>query len=126
MPRLPVKRAPILTLLSGLLGFLAIALGAFGTHALSVRFTADQQELWRTASLYALTHAPAALAASLAAERSRWLVRAASLFLAGVFIFSGSLYLLALGGPRAFGMTTPVGGLLLLAGWACVALAARR
>jgi uncharacterized membrane protein YgdD (TMEM256/DUF423 family) len=90
--------------LAALLGFLGVALGAFGAHALKGRV---DEELWRTAVFYQLVHAAAMLAAPSAAK----------LWAPGVLVFSGTLYALALGAPRWLGAVTPVGGLLLLGGW---------
>lgn len=91
------------------LGFLGVALGAFGAHALQGRLDERGQELWRTAVAYQMWHALAILAVSDKGSKG--------LFAAGVAVFSGTLYALALGAPRPLGMVTPVGGLLLLAGW---------
>lgn len=92
---------------AALLGFLGVALGAFGAHALEGKLDARGQELWRTAVFYQLVHAVAMLAAPSTSK----------LFGPGVLVFSGTLYALALGGPRWLGAVTPIGGLLLLAGW---------
>lgn len=94
---------------AAVLGFLGVALGAFGAHALKDKVDAD---LWRTAVSYQMWHV---LAAMLVAAPL-----AKNLFLAGVVVFSGTLYALALGAPRWLGAVTPVGGLLLLAGWLAV------
>ncbi len=98
--------------LAAAFGFLAVALGAFGAHALKPTLTLQgTTSLWATAVLYHLTHSIAALWAS----EKRPL--AALLWLGGVFLFSGSLYALALTGQKIFGPLTPLGGLFLLAGW---------
>ncbi len=94
---------------AAVLGFLGVAFGAFGAHALKGKVDA---ELWRTAVSYQMWHV---LAAMLVAAPL-----AKNLFLAGVVVFSGTLYALALGGPRWLGAITPLGGLLLLAGWLSV------
>jgi uncharacterized membrane protein YgdD (TMEM256/DUF423 family) len=98
--------------LGPLLGFLGVALGAFGAHALKGRV---DPELWRTAVLYQLVHAAAMLAAPSATR----------FWAPGVLVFSGTLYALALGAPRWLGAVTPVGGLLLLAGWASLLIKSR-
>lgn len=111
------RRAALLA--AGAAGCSAILLGAFGAHALRELLEAHHaRELWNTAVLYHLVHAPALL----------WLARgeevaAAPLFCwgGGIILFSGSLYLLALTGIGWLGAITPVGGLLLLAGWFTVA-----
>ena len=100
---------------AGLLGFTGIALGAFGAHALKDRLAlSDMTAAWQTAVLYQLLHAVALLALpDWATVRKLWL--------AGIGLFSGSLYLLALGGPKILGPITPLGGIALLAGWAFLA-----
>jgi uncharacterized membrane protein YgdD (TMEM256/DUF423 family) len=107
---------------------IGVALGAFGAHALKDALAAaNTTETWRTAVLYHLVHATAAFAATLALGQEtrgqRWTRLAALSWLAGVVLFSGSLYALALGGPRFLGPITPLGGLLFLSGWLLAALA---
>lgn len=91
---------------AAVLGFLGVALGAFGAHALKGKVDED---LWRTAVSYQMWHVLAAMVVAAPLAKS--------LFLAGVVVFSGTLYALALGGPRWLGAVTPIGGLLLLGGW---------
>jgi uncharacterized membrane protein YgdD (TMEM256/DUF423 family) len=105
-----------LLLAAALLGAAGVALGAFGAHGLRARLDAQALGVWETAVRYHLVHAVALLAIALsphaaALRPSGWL------FAAGIALFSGSLYALALGGPRALGPLTPVGGLAFLAGW---------
>ena len=100
------------------LGFLGVALGAFGAHGLRERLSPTMLEVYRTGVLYHLLHAVALLAVALGADRLARPRAVATLFTAGVALFSGSLYALALTGARALGVVTPVGGLLLMAGWA--------
>lgn len=113
---------------AAVLGFLAVALGAFGAHGLRAHLSAEALAWWHTAVLYHALHALALLGASLAAARapSRPLRIAGTCFVLGVLLFSGSLYALALTGVRALGAVTPAGGVLLLAGWAALVVAARR
>lgn len=120
-------RSPWLAL-CGANGFLAVAAGAFGAHALRERLASDLFEIWNTAAQYHLVHALAlGLCAWLADARGGALpLWAGRCFTAGILLFSGSLYALALSGVRGLGAITPFGGLALLAGWLCVALAARR
>ncbi len=111
-------------MLGSLSGMLSVMLGAFGAHALKDRVAADLLANWETAARYHATHALALLAAAWAV--GRWPeARAAGLagwcFLGGTLLFSGSLYLMTLTGQRWLGAVTPVGGLLLIAGWACLA-----
>lgn len=96
-------------------GFLAVALGAFGAHGLHDLLVRNAAvEIWRTASMYHLIHAVVML---FVAGRSPFSRPAWWLFLSGVTVFSGSLYLLAVTGGHWLGAMTPVGGVGLLAGW---------
>ena len=106
----------LLTRIAFTLCFLAVALGAFGAHAL--RSTIESHgliEVWNKAVLYHFVHAIALLALGLygAANRGAWW-----LLFAGIFLFSGSLYAMALSNIRWLGAITPLGGLCFLAGWA--------
>jgi uncharacterized membrane protein YgdD (TMEM256/DUF423 family) len=102
-----------------------VALGAFGAHALKARLTPDALALWQTGVNYHAWHALGLLATATLmlhfADR-RTLRYAAGLFAAGIVLFSGSLYALALGAPRAFGAVTPLGGVAFIAGWIALAL----
>jgi uncharacterized membrane protein YgdD (TMEM256/DUF423 family) len=120
---------PFLTLAAAL-GFLAVALGAFGAHGLSSRLApladgAQRMEWWKTAAQYHLAHALAlGLAAGVLGEAraGRW---ACIAFALGVLLFSGSLYAMTLThGQRWLGPITPLGGLSLLAGWLLLGWAA--
>ncbi len=114
-----------LGIFAALTGFLAVALGAFGAHALDDQLTPEGLDWWHTATLYALPHAAAALAISLHAKTG--LVRKAGwTFVFGTIVFAGSLYAMALGAPRWFGAITPIGGISYLVGWACCAWGARK
>jgi uncharacterized membrane protein YgdD (TMEM256/DUF423 family) len=108
----------------GLLGFTAVAFGAFGAHGLRGRLTPAMLEVYRTGALYHLVHAVAALAVALAGAHLRRGRLILTLFTAGIVVFAGSLYALALTDIGALGAVTPLGGLLLLAAWALVALEA--
>jgi uncharacterized membrane protein YgdD (TMEM256/DUF423 family) len=104
-----------------------VAAGAFGAHGLRGRLAADMLAVWETAARYQLYHALALLAAALAAARwpgAGW-AAAGWLFVAGIVVFSGSLYLLAWTGTRWLGAITPIGGACFLAGWAVLAWAGR-
>lgn len=104
-------------------GFLAVALGAFGAHALKARLTLDLLAVWKTGVEYHFYHALALLAVGLLARQlqpSGALTAAGVCFALGVLLFSGSLYALALSGVRVLGAVTPFGGLLFLVGWACL------
>ena len=106
-------------------GGLAVALGAFGTHGLTDAVTPERLTTWRTGAQYHLVHALAATAAGvLAAVRrsgaARWSAR---LFLAGVVLFSGSLYALVVLDLGVLGAVAPLGGLAFIAGWVALAVA---
>jgi uncharacterized membrane protein YgdD (TMEM256/DUF423 family) len=109
---------------AGLLGFTAVAFGAFGAHGLRARLPPPMLEIYRTGALYHLVHAVAALAVAVAGERLCRGPMILTLFTLGVIVFAGSLYALAITGVTALGAVTPLGGLLLLAAWALVALEA--
>jgi len=95
--------------------FLAVALGAFGAHALKSTLEANGTlDAWNKAVLYHLAHAVALVALALRATSHHG---AFSLLAAGIIIFSGSLYLLAITNIRWLGAITPIGGLCFLAGW---------
>ena len=111
---------------SGISGFLAVALGAFGAHGLTTRLAhiADGQKRlgwWQTAAHYHLVHALALGLVALVIARAPQARFAGYGFVIGSLLFSGSLYVMALGGPRWLGAVTPLGGLAYLAGWAIVA-----
>ncbi|MBW3630116.1 MAG: DUF423 domain-containing protein, partial [Gemmatimonadetes bacterium] len=115
-------------LLGSLFALLGVAAGAFGAHALRARLTPDLLAVWETAARYQMYHALALLVVAHGA--SRWPAAgwgaAGWLFTAGIVIFSGSLYVLALSGARWLGAITPLGGLAFLAGWVMLALAGSR
>lgn len=107
-------------------GFLAVAFGAFGAHALLARLTATGMvEVYRTAAQYHMTHALALLAVGMLLERggeTKLLRTSGWLFAVGIVLFSGSLYALSITGTRVLGAITPLGGLCFLAGWALLAV----
>ena len=113
-------RAPLWLTLASLSGFMAVCAGAFGAHGVS----RPEAKMWlETGGHYQLIHALAVFAcfAVWRPAPSKAAAAAAWLFLAGALIFSGSLYLMAFGGPRFLGAVTPIGGVLLLAGWLTLA-----
>jgi uncharacterized membrane protein YgdD (TMEM256/DUF423 family) len=116
------------TLAGTLLAFVAVAAGAFGAHALRGQLAAEGLAVFETAVRYHLVHAVALLA--VAWVNTQWPGRPARLagwlFIAGIVLFSGSLYLFVLTGERRVAVVTPIGGLALLAGWLAVAWAAWR
>jgi uncharacterized membrane protein YgdD (TMEM256/DUF423 family) len=108
--------------------FLAVALGAFGAHALKARLDANLLATFEVGVRYQMYHALALLAVAWAC--TRWpgtaLVAGGWLFVAGTVLFSGSLYALCLSGERWLGAITPIGGAAFLGGWLCLAWAAWR
>ncbi len=113
--------------LGALYGFLGVAFGAFGAHALRARLSVDMLAVWKTAVEYQMFHALALLAVGLllrAGGSSTLLNVSGACFAGGVLLFSGSLYALALSGVRVLGAITPLGGLLFLIGWALLLLVA--
>ncbi len=111
--------------IGAVLGFLAVALGAFGAHALKTRLSPEALQVWHTAVLYHLIHAVVILALGFYAKASGADVKTGGfLFLAGIILFSGSLYALALSGIKPLGAITPLGGLCFLAGWTWLAMKA--
>ena len=101
-----------------------MVLGAFGAHALKERLGAEALSVWQTAVQYHFWHALALLAVAQLA--GTWARASGWLFAAGVVVFSGSLYALALGAPPIMGMITPLGGVALILGWLAFAVAALR
>ena len=108
--------------------FLSVAAGAFGAHALKARLAQDLQVIFETGARYHMYHALALVAVGLlgTVRPSALLEAAGWAMLAGIVLFSGSLYALALSGVRVLGAITPLGGLAFLAGWALFAVAAWR
>lgn len=121
--------------IAAVLGALAVALGAFGAHALKERLTPQDLAIFETAVRYQFYHVLALLMV-VPVERwvssqgqgsgTRWANWAGWAFLLGITLFSGSLYLLVATGVRKLGMVTPLGGLSFMAGWVMLAMAAWR
>ena len=112
------------------MGATGVVFGAFGAHALAARLSESNLGVWDTAVSYQLTHALALLAVGIllrvSAGGSAALTVAGWGFLIGVLLFSGSLYLLALDGPRMLGPVTPLGGVAFVVGWVALLVAALR
>lgn len=108
--------------------FLAVALGAFGAHALNKKLTANKQlKNYQTGVQYHIAHSLGMLLAGVLARQlssSSLLVTAGWLLFAGIILFSGSLYAMSFTGRRKLGAITPLGGLAFLVGWALVTIAA--
>ncbi len=127
MVRQTICMARLFVSIGSFLAFMAVAAGAFGTHALRDILTPKMLEVWQTGVNYHLIHAIAIiLVASLIKEAPSKLQKAAGiLFVTGVLVFSGSLYLLAATGTRWLGAITPLGGVCFLSGWLCLGLSSR-
>ena len=112
-------------IIGALLAALGVGAGAFGAHALRTRLTPELLTVFETGVRYHLIHALGLLAVAWAA--TRWPGQATQaagwLFLAGIVLFSGSLYGLSLSGVRALGAITPLGGVAFIAGWLTLAWA---
>ena len=118
-------------LAAGILGLTGVAIGAFGAHALKATLIErGMMQAWETGSRYHLFHAVALIGVAawvrVAAGNTgaRLMFWAARLWCVGIVLFSGSLYWLALGGPRWLGPVTPFGGVALMAGWLMLAIVA--
>lgn len=119
----------IFVLFAAVSGFLSVALGAFGAHALKNRLDSHYLEVWSTAVSYQMYHSLALFL--VAVLMMKWpqtplLNFSGYGFCIGVVIFSGSLYVLCLTGTKWLGAITPIGGVAFLVGWACLAYAAWR
>ena len=120
---------PRMFLLAGALaGFVGVAFGAFGAHGLRGRLSPDMLSVFETGVRYQMYHAlalmlTAALMMTGRIESGRAAAAAGWLFVAGIVLFSGSLYLLAVTGITVLGAITPIGGVAFLVGWACLAIA---
>jgi uncharacterized membrane protein YgdD (TMEM256/DUF423 family) len=98
--------------------FLAVSCGAFGAHALKRRLDVERLAVFETGARYHMYHALALIAVAwLVTTRGDGAHTAGALFLAGIVLFSGSVYALALSGVRKLGAITPLGGLCFLLGW---------
>ena len=112
------KTAMPILMIGAMLGFLAVALGAFGAHGLEGKLDSKAMEWWQTATLYALVHAAVITALGLTKRAGFAGGDLAGLaMIVGTIVFAGSLYAMALGAPRWFGAITPLGGVSLLIGW---------
>ena len=109
-----------------LLGLVAVALGAFGAHALSSSISESRKATWATAVDYHMFHVLGmlALAAVFRGAQSPWVARAQTSFVIGICLFSGSLYALVIFDVPALGAVTPFGGLCFMLGWLFAGLAA--
>ena len=118
--------AKLFITLASISGMLAVTLGAFGAHALKGRLDDYSRGVFETAVQYHFYHSLALLAVgviALSQPQTAMLKSAGWLFVIGIAVFSGSLYILALTGTKWLGAVTPLGGLAFIAGWACLAAA---
>jgi len=112
--------------LGGILGGLSVMFGAFGAHSLKERLTEKSLATFQTGVQYQFMHSIALILVGLlslhfADEHKKKIERPGWFFLAGIILFSGSLYSLALGGLRWLGPVTPLGGLCFMIGWVLLA-----
>jgi len=108
------------------LGATAVMLGAFGAHALQPLLTDIAYKVYQTGIAYQFYHSLALLACSILSfiKYNKWVFRSACFFIAGIFLFCGSLYLLVIPQmPQAIGAITPIGGICFIAGWICLLIA---
>jgi len=115
-------------LLAAFFGFTGVALGAFAAHGLKARLSAEYLAVFHTGVTYQLIHALALFGVAILSVHlpGRLVTWAGGLFILGILLFSGSLYILTLSGIGKLGMITPLGGTAFLAGWLCLGLAAWR
>ena len=120
---MPVQK--IFVLSGAILGFLAVAIGAFAAHALKQKLSTEMHGIFEVGVRYQMYHALAIIIVALLYPYApSTLMKAAGIsFLIGTIIFSGSLYILALSGIKWLGAITPIGGVLFLAGWICIIIA---
>ena len=113
---------------ASILAGLAVAAGAFASHALKEKLTERALEIFETGAKYQMYHALALLVVglwlSVAQTPQTLLIAAGNAFIVGIVIFSGSLYVLSLSGIKWLGAITPLGGAAFLIGWGCLAIAA--
>lgn len=113
--------------IASVLGGISVILGAFASHALKDRLSDRALEIWETGTKYQMYHALALILIALLITRlpaSTSLLVAGYAFIAGILLFSGSLYALSLSGIKWLGAITPLGGVAFIIGWICLAVAA--
>jgi uncharacterized membrane protein YgdD (TMEM256/DUF423 family) len=119
--------ARIFILIAAILGLLSVAGGAFGAHALKAHLSEKALDIFDLGIRYQMYHTLALLIVGLLLLQiptNTQLINAGFAFTIGIVIFSGSLYALSLSGIKTFGAITPLGGVALILGWGCIALAA--
>ncbi|MCT7967137.1 DUF423 domain-containing protein [Laspinema sp. D1] len=120
--------AQLFMVTASILAGLSVAAGAFASHALKPQLSERSMEIFETGAKYQMYHALALLFVGLVLSQTEirwriWLRVAGFAFIAGVLLFSGSLYTLSLSGIKALGAITPIGGAAFLLGWGCLAVA---
>ena len=123
----PVNLERTLWIAGAAIAGLSVAIGAFGAHALRARLEPARLATFETAVQYHMLHAVALLAVAALAGRvqsQQLLLLSGGLFTAGIFLFSGSLYALAITGITWLGAITPLGGIAFIGGWLCMGIAA--
>ncbi len=120
--------AKIFLMAGSIFGGLAVAAGAFASHALKTQLSEKSQQIFETGTKYQMYHALALILVSLLLTRAEGgeglLTLAGYAFIAGIILFSGSLYGLSLSEIKWFGPITPLGGIAFLVGWGCIAVSA--
>jgi uncharacterized membrane protein YgdD (TMEM256/DUF423 family) len=114
--------------IASILAGLSVALGAFASHGLKDKLSDRALEIFETATRYQMYHALALILVALLLTQTEsaqtWLNASGYAFIAGIAIFSGSLYALSLSGIKVLGAITPIGGVAFMIGWGCLAVAA--
>ncbi len=122
-----INHGALFFLIGTLAARIAVALGAFGAHALKAQLAPELLDIFETGVRYQIYHALAILVVAFTLARwetSVWLIASGWLFAAGIVLFSSSLYLLVLTGTRWLGAITPLGGIAFIVGWICLAIGA--
>jgi uncharacterized membrane protein YgdD (TMEM256/DUF423 family) len=122
----PTPAARLFLAAGAVFALTAVVLGAFGAHALKDKLSVDMLAVYRTANDYQFYHALGLLAVGMVAgmmPQSSAIKWSGGLMIAGILIFSGSLYVLSVTGVRSLGAITPIGGVAFIAAWACLAWA---
>lgn len=122
------RRSYLFAVLGAVFAATSVAAGAFGAHALKSILDPPMLAVYETAARYQMYHAVGLFVVAWLSRETRGasVVIAGWLFCAGILLFSGSLYVVALAGIKWMGALTPLGGVSLIAGWSCVAWAAWR
>jgi uncharacterized membrane protein YgdD (TMEM256/DUF423 family) len=114
--------------IASILAGLSVALGAFASHGLKDKLTERALEIFETATRYQMYHALALLLVGILLMQNEaaqpWLNAVGYAFIAGIILFSGSLYTLSFSGVKVLGAITPIGGVAFMVGWGCVAIGA--